>query len=70
MTTFPLISASTITMSASVTVTVVHNVAVVAVVPYDFLTGVFSFFAPYLGDYQRYNKVLPDRVCTGVLLLD
>ena len=29
----------------------------VALVPYDFLTGVFSAFAPYMGDYQKYNKV-------------
>ncbi len=29
---------------------------VVAIVPYDFLTGVFSFAAPYLGDYQKHNK--------------
>lgn len=30
--------------------------AVVAMIPYDFLTGVFSFFAPYMGDYQKHNK--------------
>jgi len=29
---------------------------VVALIPYDFLTGVFSFAAPYLGDYQKHNK--------------
>jgi short-subunit dehydrogenase len=29
---------------------------VVAIVPYDFLTGVFSFAAPYLGDYKKHNK--------------
>lgn len=28
----------------------------VALVPYDFLTGVFSFAAPYMGDYQKHNK--------------
>jgi hypothetical protein len=33
--------------------------AVVALVPMDFLAGVFSFAAPYLGDYQKHNK---DRV--------
>ena len=27
-----------------------------ALVPYDFLTGIFSFAAPALGDYQKYNK--------------
>ena len=25
-------------------------------VPYDFLASVFSYFAPSLGDYQKYNK--------------
>jgi len=29
---------------------------VVAAVPYDFLTGVFAFAAPYMGDYQKHNK--------------
>ena len=29
---------------------------VVALMPYDFLTGLFSFFAPYMGDYQKHNK--------------
>lgn len=29
---------------------------VVALVPYDFLTGVFSYFAPLMGDYKKYNK--------------
>jgi hypothetical protein len=29
---------------------------VVALVPYDFLAGVFSFAAPYMGDYQKHNK--------------
>lgn len=29
---------------------------VVALVPYDFLTGVFSFFAPYMDDYKKNNK--------------
>jgi len=29
---------------------------VVALVPYDFLTGVFSFAAPFMGDYQKHNK--------------
>jgi len=29
---------------------------VVALLPYDFLTGVFAFFAPYMGDYQKHNK--------------
>jgi len=29
---------------------------VVALIPYDFLTGVFSYFAPYMGDYKKYNK--------------
>ncbi|KAJ1417035.1 hypothetical protein B484DRAFT_454107 [Ochromonadaceae sp. CCMP2298] len=28
---------------------------VVALVPYDFLAGVFSFAAPYMGDYQKHN---------------
>ncbi|CAM9254557.1 unnamed protein product [Ectocarpus fasciculatus] len=28
----------------------------VAIVPYDFLAGLFSFAAPYLGDYQKHNK--------------
>eukprot|EP00607_Mallomonas_marina_P008584 CAMPEP_0182420228 /NCGR_PEP_ID=MMETSP1167-20130531/4875_1 /TAXON_ID=2988 /ORGANISM="Mallomonas Sp, Strain CCMP3275" /LENGTH=291 /DNA_ID=CAMNT_0024595905 /DNA_START=146 /DNA_END=1021 /DNA_ORIENTATION=- len=28
----------------------------IAMVPYDFLTGLFSFFAPYMGDYQKYNQ--------------
>lgn len=28
----------------------------VALVPYDFLTGVFAFAAPYMGDYQKHNK--------------
>jgi hypothetical protein len=31
--------------------------SVVALLPYDFLTGLFSYFAPYMGDYQKYNKV-------------
>mmetsp|Transcript_8477 Transcript_8477/g.14186 ORF Transcript_8477/g.14186 Transcript_8477/m.14186 type:complete len:314 (-) Transcript_8477:242-1183(-) len=29
---------------------------VVALVPYDFLAGVFSFAAPYMGDYQKHNQ--------------
>lgn len=29
---------------------------IVALVPYDFLAGVFSFAAPYMGDYQKHNK--------------
>jgi short-subunit dehydrogenase len=29
---------------------------VVAMVPYDFLTGVFAAGAPYMGDYQKHNK--------------
>lgn len=29
---------------------------VVALVPYDFLTGVFAFAAPFMGDYQKHNK--------------
>lgn len=29
---------------------------VVAAIPYDFLTGAFAFFAPYMGDYQKHNK--------------
>eukprot|EP01041_Mallomonas_annulata_P001731 gene1731-3349_t len=29
----------------------------IAFVPYDFLAGVFSYFAPLMGDYQKYNKV-------------
>lgn len=29
---------------------------IVALVPYDFLTSVFSFAAPYMGDYQKHNK--------------
>jgi hypothetical protein len=29
----------------------------IAALPYDFLTGMFSYFAPYLGDYQKHNKV-------------
>jgi hypothetical protein len=28
---------------------------VTALVPYDFLAGVFSFAAPYLGDYKKHN---------------
>jgi len=28
----------------------------VAMLPYDFITGLFSYFAPYMGDYQKYNK--------------
>lgn len=28
----------------------------VALLPYDFLTGCFAFFAPYMGDYQKHNK--------------
>ena len=28
----------------------------VALVPYDFLTGLFAYFAPYMGDYQKHNK--------------
>jgi short-subunit dehydrogenase len=28
----------------------------VALLPYDFLTGLFAFFAPYMGDYQKHNK--------------
>lgn len=27
-----------------------------AVVPYDFIACIFSYFAPYLGDYQKYNS--------------
>jgi short-subunit dehydrogenase len=30
--------------------------AFVAILPYDFLTGLFAFFAPYMGDYQKHNK--------------
>eukprot|EP00981_Chlorochromonas_danica_P012058 scaffold4399_cov175-Ochromonas_danica.AAC.8 len=30
--------------------------AVVALLPYDFLTGVFAFAAPYMGDYQKHNQ--------------
>lgn len=26
-----------------------------AIMPYDFLSGCFSFFAPYMGDYKKYN---------------
>jgi short-subunit dehydrogenase len=26
-----------------------------ALVPYDFLTGVFAFFAPYMGDFKKHN---------------
>ena len=29
---------------------------VVAAVPYDFLTGLFAFGAPFMGDYQKHNK--------------
>ena len=29
---------------------------VTALVPYDFLAGVFSFFAPVMGDYKKYNS--------------
>lgn len=29
---------------------------VVALVPYDFLTGVFALAAPFMGDYQKHNK--------------
>eukprot|EP01042_Synura_sphagnicola_P000394 gene394-414_t len=57
------------TITLTVSVTVCLDAAVVAIVPYDFLTGVFSFFAPYLGDYQRYNKVLLLHVGARVLLL-
>lgn len=28
----------------------------VAMIPYDFLTGLFAFGAPYMGDYQKHNK--------------
>jgi hypothetical protein len=35
----------------------VVSCSVVALVPYDFLTGVFSYFAPLMGDYKKYNKV-------------
>lgn len=28
----------------------------IAAVPYDTLAGLFSYFAPYMGDYQKYNK--------------
>ena len=28
---------------------------IVALVPYDFLTGVFAFGAPYMGDYKKHN---------------
>ena len=28
---------------------------VTALVPYDFLAGIFSFFAPVMGDYKKYN---------------
>lgn len=27
-----------------------------ALIPYDFLAGLFSYFAPYMGDYQKHNK--------------
>ena len=27
-----------------------------ALFPYDFFAGLFSYFAPYMGDYQKYNK--------------
>ncbi len=27
-----------------------------ALIPYDFLTGMFAFFAPYMGDYKKYNS--------------
>lgn len=27
-----------------------------ALVPYDFLTGVFAAFSPYMGDFKKYNK--------------
>ena len=27
-----------------------------ALVPYDFLTGVFAFFSPYMGDFKKYNS--------------
>ena len=27
-----------------------------ALVPYDFLTGLFSYFSPYMGDFQKYNS--------------
>lgn len=29
---------------------------IVAIVPYDFLTGVFSFFAPVMSDFKKHNK--------------
>jgi short-subunit dehydrogenase len=28
----------------------------IAMIPYDFMAGLFSFFAPYMGDYQKNNK--------------
>lgn len=28
----------------------------VALMPYDFLTGMFAFFAPTMGDFKKYNK--------------
>lgn len=28
----------------------------VALLPYDTFAGLFSFFAPWMGDYQKYNK--------------
>jgi short-subunit dehydrogenase len=28
----------------------------IAFIPYDFLTGIFAFFAPYMPDYQKHNK--------------
>lgn len=30
--------------------------AFVALVPYDFLTGLFAFAAPWMGDYKKYNS--------------
>ena len=27
-----------------------------AILPYDFFASAFSYFAPYLGDYQKYNS--------------
>eukprot|EP01038_Epipyxis_sp_PR26KG_P011895 gene11895-15915_t len=35
--------------------------SVVALVPYDFLTGVFAFGAPYMGDYQKHNKTRSNK---------
>lgn len=36
--------------------------AFVNIIPYDFLTGLFAFAAPYLGDYQKHNQTRGKKV--------